>query len=126
MNSISRKSLIFNFQVIISLIEKSTGKPYTMTYECGPFFFFHVINCYQKPTANTLILDVMAYKNADVIKDLRFCQIEKTDHIPSARAVRLILPLGPQYTTKVLTQWVKITEMSHLKFRAKNCRYLVL
>ena len=108
--------LIFNFQVIISLIEKSTGKPHTMTYECGPFFFFHVINCYQKTTANTLILDVMAYKNADVIKDLRFCQIEKTDHIPSARAVRLILPLGPQYTTKVLTQWVKITKNVSFEF----------
>ena len=82
-----------------------------MTYECGPFFFFHVINCYQKSAAaETLILDVMAYKNADVIKDLRFCQIEKTDHIPSARAVRLILPLGPQFTTKVRTQWVKITK----------------
>ena len=87
-----------------------------MTYECGPFFFFHVINCYQKTTANTLILDVMAYKNADVIKDLRFCQIEKTDHIPSARAVRLILPLGPQYTTKVLTQWVKITKNVSFEF----------
>ena len=94
----------FFLQLIISLIEKSTGKLHTMTYECGPFFFFHVINCYQKSAAaKTLILDVMAYKNADVIKDLRFCQIEKTDHIPSARAVRLILPLGPQFTTKVHT-----------------------
>ena len=71
-----------------------------MTFECGPFFFFHIINAYQKGP-DILIIDVMAYKNSDVIKDLRFCQIEKTDHISSARAVRLILPLYPQYTGKV-------------------------
>ena len=69
-----------------------------MTYECSAFFFFHVINSYQRGS-DTVIIDVMAYKNADVIKDLRFCQIEKTDHIPSARAVRLILPLYPQYSS---------------------------
>ena len=106
------------------MIEKSTGKLHTMTYECGPFFFFHVINCYQKSAAaKTLILDVMAYKNADVIKDLRFCQIEKTDHIPSARAVRLILPLGPQFTTKVRTQWVKTVKNTSCQNFKKNLEF---
>ena len=36
-----------------------------------------------------------------VIKDLRFCHIEKTDHVPSARATRLILPLFSQCNTNV-------------------------
>ena len=82
------------------MIDKKNGSLHPVTFEVGPFFFFHIINAYQKGQ-DILIIDVMAYKNADVIKDLRFCQIEKTDHIPSARAVRLILPLYPQYTGKV-------------------------
>ena len=92
--------MTFYLQLIIKLIDKSNGSLYPVTFECGPFFFFHVINAYQKGP-DILIIDVMAYKNSDVIKDLRFCQIEKTDHISSARAVRLVLPLYPQYTGKV-------------------------
>ncbi len=29
-----------------------------------------------------------------IIKALRFCHIEKTDHVPSAHAVRLVLPIS--------------------------------
>ena len=28
-----------------------------------------------------------------IMKSLRFCMIERTDHVPSAHAIRLILPL---------------------------------
>jgi len=84
--------------VIITLVEKDGGKVYPYQFECNPFFFFHTINAFDKNN-DTIVVDIMAYKNADVIKDLRFCHIEKTDHVPSARATRLILPLFSQCNT---------------------------
>ena len=36
-----------------------------MEYECMPFFFFHVINAFEK-NHDTVVIDIMAYKNAEV------------------------------------------------------------
>ena len=57
--------LHFIFQVIITLVEKDGGKVYPYQFECNPFFFFHTINAFDKNN-DTIVVDIMAYKNADV------------------------------------------------------------
>ena len=51
-------------QVLIKLINKIDGSIHPLTYECSPFFFFHVINAFERD--DTVIIDVMAYKDAEV------------------------------------------------------------
>ncbi len=51
------------------------------------------------------------YVSLQVIKDLRFCQIEKTDHVPSAKATRLIIPLYSQFEAKVIARVYSITAL---------------
>ena len=51
--------------MIITLVEKDGGKVYPYQFECTPFFFFHAINAFDKNN-DTIVVDIMAYKNADV------------------------------------------------------------
>ena len=51
-------------QVLIKLINKIDGSIHPLTYECSPFFFFHVVNAFERD--DTVIIDVMAYKDAEV------------------------------------------------------------
>ena len=51
--------------MIITLVEKDGGKVYPYQFECTPFFFFHTINAFDKNN-DTIVVDIMAYKNADV------------------------------------------------------------
>ena len=50
------------------------------------------------------------YVSLQVIKDLRFCQIEKTDHVPSAKATRLIIPLYSQFEAKVIVECIQLQQ----------------
>ena len=52
-------------QVIMTLVEKDGGKVYPYQFECTPFFFFHTINAFERQN-DTIVVDIMAYKNADV------------------------------------------------------------
>ena len=52
-------------QVIMTLVEKDGGKVYPYQFECTPFFFFHTINAFERHN-DTIVVDIMAYKNADV------------------------------------------------------------
>ena len=45
-----------------------------------------------KEILSMLLLICISY-SFQIIKSLRFCKIERTDHVPSAHAIRLILPL---------------------------------
>ena len=51
--------------MIITLVEKDGGKVYPYQFECTPFFFFHTINAFNRNN-DTIVVDIMAYKNADV------------------------------------------------------------
>ena len=46
-------------------IEKDGGKVFPHQFECAPFFFFHTINAFERHN-DTIVVDIMAYKNADV------------------------------------------------------------
>ena len=60
--------------MIITLVEKDGGKVYPYQFECTPFFFFHTINAFDKNN-DTIVVDIMAYKNADVSSDLGHFQL---------------------------------------------------
>ena len=49
----------------MSLVEKDGGKIFPYQFECAPFFFFHTTNAFEKNN-DTIVIDIMAYKNADV------------------------------------------------------------
>ena len=49
----------------MTLVEKDGGKVYPYQFECTPFFFFHTINAFERQN-DTIVVDIMAYKNADV------------------------------------------------------------
>lgn len=102
-------------QVYIYVVEKSTGNVLPVVYTSEPFFFFHVINAFQVDVDKYIYLDIMAYKDAEVgmakaafstytctsnassfqiLSDLKFSHIERTDHVPTARPYRIKLPLN--------------------------------
>ena len=49
----------------MTLVEKDGGKVLPHQFECAPFFFFHTINAFERHN-DTIVVDIMAYKNADV------------------------------------------------------------
>ena len=80
--------------VYVYLIEKkSPHRVLPTVYTCEPFFFFHVVNAFQVEEDKYVFLDVVAYKDAEILSDLKFSHIERTDHVPTAKPIRIQLPL---------------------------------
>ncbi len=101
----------------IFLVDKRSGSLWPVTYTCEPFFFFHVVNSFQQGS-QYVVIDLIAYKDAEVngpwevvrsppgakpltllfhrlqiLSDLKFSHIERTDHVQHATPVRINLPL---------------------------------
>ncbi len=53
--------------VHVYLVNKCTGELWPTVYTCEPFFFFHVVNAHQQENGGRyLVVDVVAYKDAEV------------------------------------------------------------
>ena len=53
--------------VHVYLVNKCTGELCPTVYTCEPFFFFHIVNAHQQENGGRyLVVDVVAYKDAEV------------------------------------------------------------
>ena len=52
-------------QVYIYLVDKRTETLLPMVFSCEPFFFFHVVNAHQQGSDKYVVLDLLAYKDAE-------------------------------------------------------------
>lgn len=57
-----------HFQVNIYLFNKTTNELHPVTYSCEPFFFFHIINAFQDKANQYVFIDIIAYKDAEVLE----------------------------------------------------------
>ena len=81
-------------QVHFHLVNRRTGELWPAVYTCEPFFFFHVVNAHQLEQGDGyLVVDVVAYRDAEILSNLKFSHIERTDHVQHARPIRVSLPL---------------------------------
>lgn len=74
------------------VIDRATGQ--TREHVTDPFFAFHTANCFERDGAT--VLDLLAYKSADIVSALR---IEKmNDHLPELRPsfVRITMKPGQE------------------------------
>jgi len=48
------------------VVAKRDGRVLPATFTCEPFFFFNVINAFERGQGEQLVLDILAYKDAEV------------------------------------------------------------
>lgn len=112
--------------VYFYLMLKSTGEILPVVYSSEPFFFFHVINAFQ-PDDKYVFLDIVAYKDADIISDLKFSHIERTDHVPTATPIRVKLPLHASMSNcKVVVRKELLVPDTTLEFPRINYKFMGL
>lgn len=85
-----------NKLVKIHLLNRETGKEVKQKVKCEPFFYMHIINCYEKD--NHIVIDVDTYNKPDLlyafyVKNLRENGANLGTTLDGGKVKRIVIPL---------------------------------
>ncbi|CAL4124699.1 unnamed protein product [Meganyctiphanes norvegica] len=91
-----------NESVLIHLISRKTWKPIKTRYVSDPFFFMHIVNCYEED--GHIILDIPMYKDSTILHNMFIDKIQAQSGINEPEFVesfqphlrRLVIPVNTE------------------------------
>lgn len=90
-------------------------------FECDPFFAFHHVNAHER--GDELILDIVAYPDADIVTHYYLNRLAAPDlHLPHGRLTRFTVPLkrGGRVRSEVISD--ACIELPHIDYAGYNMR----